>query len=328
MAIPLVSVVIPTYCRPHLLPRAVASALQTGPQSETEVIVVPNGADDSWRISLTQWKHDSRVRVCPITEAQGNLARNHGLALATGKYVRFLDDDDYLLPASTEQMTALERTDADVSSGAVRAEEVSGRLVRRYSQPDTQDFVVAAVCPERRSHSFAHLYRRERLTGVHWRADVTVRQDVAWLMDVAASRELAWIRSQQEVGVWIQHRGPRVSRGHDSGAAALKAEADIVRMIHHRLVSEGRMTPAREVAFADALWSLLQKGLRYDPRYWYGIAREADGYSPRRRPPSRIHGIPMLRPIPPLAIETALIPVRWAYAPFRRVLDQFGINRA
>ena len=108
MAIPLVSVAILPHRRPHLLPRAVASALQSGPQSDTEVIVVPNGRDDSWKKSLLKWEHDPCVRVYPIAEAQGNRARNHGLALATGKYVRFLDYDDYLLHAAAEQLAAIE----------------------------------------------------------------------------------------------------------------------------------------------------------------------------------------------------------------------------
>ncbi|MDU7564520.1 MAG: glycosyltransferase, partial [Acinetobacter baumannii] len=47
---PLLSVVIPTFGRPEFLTRAIDSALQAVVNnSEVEVIVVPNGKDDSWR---------------------------------------------------------------------------------------------------------------------------------------------------------------------------------------------------------------------------------------------------------------------------------------
>ncbi len=104
---PLVSIIIPTHNRPHFLPRAVDSALAGMPAGEVEVIVVPNGPDESWKQSLLPYKHNSSVRVIPITAANANIARNTGLAAANGEFVRFLDDDDYLIPEGAVKQYAL-----------------------------------------------------------------------------------------------------------------------------------------------------------------------------------------------------------------------------
>src|SRR5690606_21298027 len=114
---PPLTVVLPTAGRPQFLPRAVDSALKAAPEGDVEVIVVPNGPDKSWRMALAPFQTDRRIRVAPVARAHANVARNHGLVLARGKYIRFLDDDDYLLPAASEQILALERSGHDLCSG-------------------------------------------------------------------------------------------------------------------------------------------------------------------------------------------------------------------
>jgi glycosyltransferase involved in cell wall biosynthesis len=95
---PLVSVIIPTIGRPQYLPRAINSALTGIESKDVEVIVVPNGPDNSWQETLQPYHNNQSVRVIRIMEANANIARNAGLDEARGEFVRFLDDDDYLIP--------------------------------------------------------------------------------------------------------------------------------------------------------------------------------------------------------------------------------------
>ena len=91
---PVATVVIATYNRPHLVHRAVRSALsQSVP--DIEVIVVDDGSDEPIR-PLTS---DRRLRIHRLDRHNGaNPARNLGLAEARGRWITFLDDDDELLP--------------------------------------------------------------------------------------------------------------------------------------------------------------------------------------------------------------------------------------
>ena len=101
---PIISVVIPTFRRPALLNYAISSALTAAPDGDVEVIAVPNGPDDSWKSVAQTFADDGRVKWYELAIGNACGARNYGLTKAQGKYVRFLDDDDYLYPAAAEQL--------------------------------------------------------------------------------------------------------------------------------------------------------------------------------------------------------------------------------
>jgi len=63
MTTPVCSVIIPTVNRPHYLPRAVESALSGIKPGEVEVIVVPNGPDESCKESLKSYQGLSLTRI-------------------------------------------------------------------------------------------------------------------------------------------------------------------------------------------------------------------------------------------------------------------------
>lgn len=95
VGVPLVSVVVPTYDRRRVLQRAVESVL-TQTHADLECIVVDDGSTDGTREYLRSVS-DSRLRVIRRDRPFGiSSARNAGVAVASGDYVVFLDDDDRL----------------------------------------------------------------------------------------------------------------------------------------------------------------------------------------------------------------------------------------
>jgi hypothetical protein len=93
------STVIPTIGRPELA-RAVQSVLdQVFEADDFEVIVV----NDSGRpLSEASWQQSARVQIIDTNRHERCVARNAGAAIAKGKYLHFLDDDDWLLPGALE----------------------------------------------------------------------------------------------------------------------------------------------------------------------------------------------------------------------------------
>ena len=90
---PKVSVIIPTYNRSCLVKETVESILaQTEP--DLEVIIVDDGSDDGTG-NVLQSLTDSRVSYYYKTNGGTASARNLGLSKAVGKYVAFLDSDDF-----------------------------------------------------------------------------------------------------------------------------------------------------------------------------------------------------------------------------------------
>jgi glycosyltransferase involved in cell wall biosynthesis len=100
---PRVSVVIPTYNGERFLAETLRAVLaQT--LERTELIVVDDGSTDgSFAIAAAEAPHARRVRQ---PNAGVSAARNHGLRLANGEFVVFLDQDDIWHPQMLERQVA------------------------------------------------------------------------------------------------------------------------------------------------------------------------------------------------------------------------------
>jgi glycosyltransferase involved in cell wall biosynthesis len=105
----LVSVVIPTYNRAHVVTRAIDSVLSQT-HRDLEVIVVDDGStDDTEKVLTTRYAHDSRVSYVRQENQGVCSARNTGLRNINGAYVALLDSDDLWKPWKLElQLAALE----------------------------------------------------------------------------------------------------------------------------------------------------------------------------------------------------------------------------
>lgn len=100
---PRVSLIIPTHNRPHLLVRAVESALAAG--TDVEVIVVDDASTDNTASVCADLRGIKYVRVDRNQGVAG--ARNVGLLVSTADLVAFLDDDDLRLPGSLDHQRSL-----------------------------------------------------------------------------------------------------------------------------------------------------------------------------------------------------------------------------
>lgn len=101
---PLVSTIIPTYNRAHIICEAVESALgQTYPN--TEIIVVDDGSKDDTLDRLK--RYGDRIRIVSQANAGPAAARNRGIEVSRGELVAFLDSDDIWLPEKIQQQVSL-----------------------------------------------------------------------------------------------------------------------------------------------------------------------------------------------------------------------------
>lgn len=93
------SVVIPTHQAASRIRRLLISfAEQSIDPRQWEAIFVVNGIDDGTLKILESWRHKTglNARVISTPESGAGLARNLGLANSRGKFITFVDDDDWL----------------------------------------------------------------------------------------------------------------------------------------------------------------------------------------------------------------------------------------
>ena len=91
-----VSIVVPIFNVELYLNRCIESIVKQT-YSNIEIILVDDGSTDQCSVICDSWeKKDDRIRVIHKENAGLGMARNSGLEIATGKYIFFIDSDDYV----------------------------------------------------------------------------------------------------------------------------------------------------------------------------------------------------------------------------------------
>jgi glycosyltransferase involved in cell wall biosynthesis len=96
-----ISIIVPSFKRPEKLARALASIANASSRPH-EIILVDDCADGSAFAIGKQF--GARYFLKAGVDQGLSDSRNIGLKLARGRYVLFLDDDDFLLPGSIDQL--------------------------------------------------------------------------------------------------------------------------------------------------------------------------------------------------------------------------------
>ena len=220
---PLVSIIVPVYNAQNHIARCVES-IRAQTLKEIQIIILNDGSQD---VSLPVCEMFRRVdgRILLVDKANSGVSdtRNLGLKLAAGKYIQFVDSDDYLDPGYTENLArAAETHRADlviapykmvVPAGTTRPEKALEKLGERLGldpqepeqrAPDLREygFLPPGVMDQRtfalhlldKPASFYYgvlwnkLYRRDLLDG----HEIQFTSEVKWSEDFVFN--LAYIR--------------------------------------------------------------------------------------------------------------------------------------
>ena len=155
---PLVSIILPVYNAQNHLARCVGSiCAQT--YRNIEIIILNDGSKDQSLPVCEEFRQkDPRILLVDKANSGVSDTRNLGLKLASGKYVEFVDSDDYLDPDFTERLVAAaEENEADfviapykmvIPAGASKPEQVLDKI------QDELGVMSVARPPEMREYGF------------------------------------------------------------------------------------------------------------------------------------------------------------------------------
>ena len=305
---PLLSIVIPTHRRPRLVARAIASALDIYKHVDLEILVIPNGEDDTWQDVANHHAQDSRIQWLYLPTGNACSARNHGLAKAQGTYLRFLDDDDYFLPAAAAQLDLIEHKSLDACSAPLESSSPSGRAKTIVALPSKSDPVEVAMCSVGIALTQGSIFRTERIRRIRWREDVDLYDDYLWMLDIVIAGDMAWEQTSEPVCAYVQHDGVRLSRIRRSNRNS-RILVEALLHAHHELQAQGRLNPRRNEAVAAALLTHAHSAFPASPVYLGQTIRKAKAIAPDAIPLQ-----PIFERHPWLARH--LLPIEWiALAP-------------
>lgn len=161
---PKASIIITTYNRPQLLPRAINSARASG--TDIEVVVVDDASSDETARICQSASDIAYVRVERNQGVAG--ARNIGLVASHGEYLSFLDDDDVRLAGSLDQQIKV--LEKDARAALIYGQAIPEGPVGKQHEPYPAECLQGDIFWELLTRNFipcgSAVFRRESLSRV------------------------------------------------------------------------------------------------------------------------------------------------------------------
>lgn len=160
-----VSIIIPVYNREKYISRCISSVINQT-YKNLEIIIVDDGSTDD-SLNIVRSFDDNRLKIIESENKGVSNARNIGIQNASGKYIMFVDSDDYILDEMVENFVReMEETDADLVCGNFANTKIKNihEKITISSEYSAQDYVVNYynICPY--NCPVSKLYKRALIT--------------------------------------------------------------------------------------------------------------------------------------------------------------------
>ncbi|MGI6080807.1 MAG: glycosyltransferase [Candidatus Avilachnospira sp.] len=131
----LISIIVPVYNAVDFLKDCIESLINQS-YSNLEIIAVNDGStDESLNILRDYADRDKRIKIIDKSNGGVSSARNAGLKAATGRYIAFMDADDWASEEMYEQLyNSLTESDSDISACGFKREYGSGGKDNRRTE--------------------------------------------------------------------------------------------------------------------------------------------------------------------------------------------------
>jgi glycosyltransferase involved in cell wall biosynthesis len=191
---PMVSVVITTYNRAHLVPRAIQSVLsQTF--ADFELIVVDNGSVDNTREAVACLS-DPRMRYVRLEQNRRiSGGRNVGISKACGDYIALLDSDDEWLPTRlAEQLDQARDSETRFDVFYCHGYVVTGGIIIAKNEPAYEGNVRRQVLQGWIPHPSQTLIRRSILSHEPFDESIASYEDSDLMLRLSKITEFRCLR--------------------------------------------------------------------------------------------------------------------------------------
>lgn len=153
-----VTIIVPVYNGKKGIKRCIDSILNQT-YGNLEIIVIDDGStDDSFEYLRELYGNNNIYDIKLISKDNEGVAktRNRGIQMATGEYLSFVDQDDYLLPTYYEEyMQKVDETNAEIVVGGYQRISDDGKVSRVEKLDDSEWAKMVVAAP------WAHVYKTD-----------------------------------------------------------------------------------------------------------------------------------------------------------------------
>ena len=202
----LVSVIIPVYNGETFLQECLESVLNQS-HNNLEVIVIDDGSKDNTATIIKKVQvSEPRVRYIFQKNQGVSTARNHGLSLASGQYVSFVDADDKLHPDMYKTLIqALKNDDSLIVALSENAIYKNKKLMNKRNVPAKS--ALYYLCQLHFPTAvWSYLFRKEALEGIFFQTSIHFYEDFHFVYRVL-SRQTSVSLSSDSLYFYRKHPG-------------------------------------------------------------------------------------------------------------------------
>jgi len=254
----IISVIIPTYNRAHLIGRAIQSVLiQT--YSDFELIIVDDCSNDNTE-EVVQAFNDQRIHYLKHSKNRGvSAARNTGIRAAQGNYIAFQDSDDEWLPDKLECQMAVFQQDKTNRLGLVLCDwMIIKPESKKTIKPEINRLAYEDLLyPTIRGYGTVLFLIRRDLTEPELYFDENIPAREEWEFLLRISRLCSIGYAAKTLAIQYKHDGPHLSNDRNNLEAHL--------ILHQKYITELQARPKAlsfsNLQIARGYYKLGQMGL-------------------------------------------------------------------
>ncbi len=218
---PLLSIIVPVYKVEEFLSTCIESVLAQS-LHDWELILIDDGSPDNCpAICESYAKQDSRIIVIHQENKGVSTARNRGLDIARGKYITFVDSDDYLAPnCYSRLLSALQREEADMAICGFLYKYPNGSTMPRNASGE-EELLSAHELISRtfdipwsiRCVTYNKVFKAHLLKNIRFRPELSCSEDTYFLHECLLTHKITAIFIKEPLYVSYQRPGSAMHGG-------------------------------------------------------------------------------------------------------------------
>lgn len=199
----LLSIIIPIYNVEKYIKECFDSIKNQDVGNEIEIICIDDGSDDKSGIICDEYaKYDKRFKVIHQKNQGVSVARNEGIKIAKGKYIGWIDPDDYISNDWWENIKSLlEHNSIDLLFFDYIIMDKGKFKQKRFSNEsrylDKEKFLNEITIDRRiQNQLWQKIFKRELIEGIFFPKDVSLMEDYAVLHKIVLKSEKIYYLSK------------------------------------------------------------------------------------------------------------------------------------
>ena len=183
-----ISVIVPIYNASKFLDKCLKSLINQT-YKDLEIILINDGSTDN-SLEICQSFEDERIKIIDEENKGVSFARNQGIEAATGKYIIFIDADDYVALNMFEVLSEdLFKYDVDMSMCGYKKVDINGNILFESEPLEDKYFDDEAF----KHYLFKKEYYRELLCNKLFKLDIIKRNNIRFREDIHINENILFI---------------------------------------------------------------------------------------------------------------------------------------